>query len=73
QLILRFYDVTSGAVKLDGHDVRSLNVAYYRAKIGFVGQEPVLFSGSIMDNIASGKPGATEGEVVTAAKQANAH
>ncbi|CAN0459338.1 unnamed protein product, partial [Scytosiphon promiscuus] len=53
--LLRFYDPTSGSLLLDGHDVKSLNVKYYREKIGYVGQEPVLFSGTIRDNVAHGK------------------
>ncbi|CAN0316104.1 unnamed protein product, partial [Laminaria digitata] len=72
-LLLRFYDPTSGSLVLDGHDVKSLNVAYYRSKIGYVGQEPVLFAGTIRDNIAHGKPGAADIDIVTAAKAANAH
>ncbi|CAM9429667.1 unnamed protein product, partial [Ascophyllum nodosum] len=73
KLLLRFYDPTSGSLLLDGYDVRSLNIAYYRSKIGYVGQEPVLFAGTIKDNIANGKPGATDDEIVAAAKSANAH
>lgn len=149
QLLLRFYDPTSGSLLLDGHDVKSLNVQYYRSKIGYVGQvrfvsllstpvanaiifffifiyersravsrrtlergralcclfctppppcrslssrpsplrscvflrfcfcsflqEPVLFAGTIRDNIAHGKPGATDDEVIAATKAANAH
>mmetsp|Transcript_18040 Transcript_18040/g.24763 ORF Transcript_18040/g.24763 Transcript_18040/m.24763 type:complete len:1356 (+) Transcript_18040:119-4186(+) len=53
-LLLRFYDPNSGSVKLDGHDIKDLNVRFLRAQIGYVGQEPVLFSGSIADNIAYG-------------------
>ncbi|CAM9429957.1 unnamed protein product, partial [Ascophyllum nodosum] len=63
KLLLRFYDPTSGSLLLDGYDVRSLNIAYYRSKIGYVGQEPVLFAGTIRDNIANGKPGATDDEI----------
>ncbi|CAN0102225.1 unnamed protein product [Pylaiella littoralis] len=81
KLLLRFYDPTSGSLMLDGHDVRSLNVQYYRGKIGYVGQaslsfyllEPVLFAGTIRDNIAHGKPGATDEEIKDATKAANAH
>ncbi|CAN0289073.1 unnamed protein product, partial [Ectocarpus sp. 12 AP-2014] len=72
-LLLRFYDPTSGSLFLDGHDVKSLNVQYYRGKIGYVGQEPVLFAGTIRDNVAHGKPDATDEEIVAAAKAANAH
>mmetsp|Transcript_14452 Transcript_14452/g.28543 ORF Transcript_14452/g.28543 Transcript_14452/m.28543 type:complete len:648 (-) Transcript_14452:143-2086(-) len=73
QLIERFYDPSSGVVKFDGRDIRTLNVKWLRQQIGLVGQEPVLFSGTIADNIASGKPGATRQEVEEAAKMANAY
>ncbi|CAM9148636.1 unnamed protein product [Choristocarpus tenellus] len=73
KLLLRFYDPTKGQVLLDGVDIASLNVAWYRNQIGYVGQEPVLFNGSINDNIANGKVGASHEEVVAAAKAANAH
>ncbi|KAG5181118.1 ATP-binding cassette, sub-family B, member 1A [Tribonema minus] len=73
KLLLRFYDPTSGCIRLDGADIRSLNLNWYRQQIGYVGQEPVLFSGSIRDNIANGKPGATDEEITNAAKAANAH
>jgi ATP-binding cassette subfamily B (MDR/TAP) protein 1 len=73
QLIERFYDPSSGVVMLDGRDIRTFNVKWLRSQIGLVGQEPVLFSGSIADNIASGKPGATRQEVEEAAKMANAY
>ena len=54
QLLLRFYDPQEGAVLLDGKDLRSLNVRWLRSQIGYVGQEPVLFAGTIADNIAYG-------------------
>ncbi|CAM9323468.1 unnamed protein product [Pylaiella littoralis] len=74
KLLLRFYDPTSGTVTLDGTDIKSLNVAWYRQQIGYVGQEPVLFSGTIALNIANGKQGATtEEEILAAARAANAH
>ncbi|CAM9703395.1 unnamed protein product, partial [Scytosiphon promiscuus] len=73
KLLLRFYDPTSGTVKLDGRDIKSLNVAWYRQQIGYVGQEPVLFAGTIALNIANGKQGATEDEIIAAARAANAH
>ncbi|CAM9424479.1 unnamed protein product [Ascophyllum nodosum] len=73
KLLLRFYDPTSGCVKMDGTDIRSLNVAWYRKQIGYVGQEPVLFAGTIGLNIANGKEGATEDQIKAAAKAANAH
>eukprot|EP00284_Hemiselmis_tepida_P000298 CAMPEP_0174952070 /NCGR_PEP_ID=MMETSP1355-20121228/95175_1 /TAXON_ID=464990 /ORGANISM="Hemiselmis tepida, Strain CCMP443" /LENGTH=673 /DNA_ID=CAMNT_0016199755 /DNA_START=33 /DNA_END=2055 /DNA_ORIENTATION=- len=73
QLVERFYDPSSGVVKLDGHDIKTLNVSWLRSQIGLVGQEPVLFSGTIADNIASGKPGASRQEVEEAARMANAY
>ncbi|KAE9335554.1 Multidrug resistance 49 [Phytophthora fragariae] len=71
-LLERFYDPTSGAVTLDGHDVRSLSLPWLRDRISLVSQEPVLFSGTIAENIAMGKPGASRAEVEAAAKSANA-
>ncbi|MBK6630612.1 MAG: ABC transporter ATP-binding protein [Betaproteobacteria bacterium] len=72
-LICRFYDVTEGAIRLDGVDIRSLAVADYRRNIGLVLQEPFLFFGTIADNIAYGKPDATRQEIVSAARAAHAH
>lgn len=72
-LILRFYDVTSGAVKVDGIDVRSVTQASLRSQIGIVLQDMILFSGSIAENIAFGRPDATTTEIETAAKVANVH
>ena len=72
-LICRFYDVTEGAIRVDGIDLRSIPVAEYRRHIGLVLQEPFLFFGSIAENIAYGKPDATREEVVAAARAANAH
>lgn len=72
-LIERFYDPVTGAVLLDGVDLRELNVRWLRQQIGLVGQEPVLFVGSVMENIAYGKEGATREEVEEAARSANAH
>ncbi len=71
-LIPRFYDVTSGVVLLDGHDVRNLSLSSLRSRIGVVMQDSVLFSGSVFDNIAYGRPGATEEEVREAARAAQA-
>eukprot|EP00457_Paulinella_chromatophora_P000433 gb/GEZN01000433.1/.p1 GENE.gb/GEZN01000433.1/~~gb/GEZN01000433.1/.p1 ORF type:complete len:1384 (+),score=244.98 gb/GEZN01000433.1/:399-4154(+) len=73
QLLERFYDPDAGRVTLDGVDLRELNVNWLRSHIGLVGQEPVLFSGTIAENIANGKPGATREEIIEAAKMANAH
>jgi ATP-binding cassette subfamily B protein len=72
-LICRFYDVTEGAILIDGVDIRSLPVAEYRKHIGLVLQEPFLFFGTIAENIAYGKPEATREEIVAAARAAHAH
>ncbi|TVU16303.1 hypothetical protein EJB05_39860 [Eragrostis curvula] len=72
-LIQRFYDPTGGKVAIDGKDIRRLNLKSLRLKIGLVQQEPVLFASSILENIAYGKDGATEEEVIEAAKTANVH
>ncbi|HUZ77076.1 MAG TPA: ABC transporter ATP-binding protein [Chloroflexota bacterium] len=73
KLLERFYDVTSGSVEVDGHDVRDLTQASLRAHVGMVLDEPFLFSASIRDNIAYGRPGASLEEVLAAAKAACAH
>jgi ATP-binding cassette subfamily B (MDR/TAP) protein 1 len=73
QLLERFYDPDQGSVLLDGVNLRELNVRWMRQQIGLVSQEPVLFSGTIADNIALGKPGATQDEIEAAAQMANAH
>jgi ATP-binding cassette subfamily B protein len=72
-LIPRFYDPTEGKVTVDGHDLREITLESLRAQIGIVLQETTLFTGSIRDNIAFGKPDATQDEVVAAAKAAAAH
>jgi ATP-binding cassette subfamily B (MDR/TAP) protein 1 len=72
-LIERFYDPCGGKVAIDGKDIRTLNLKSLRLKIGLVQQEPVLFASSILENIAYGKEGATEEEVIEAAKTANVH
>ncbi|HQN12444.1 MAG TPA: ABC transporter ATP-binding protein [Quisquiliibacterium sp.] len=72
-LICRFYDVTSGSIRVDGVDIRALPVAEFRRNIGLVLQEPFLFFGTIADNIAYGKPDATREEIVAAARAAHAH
>ncbi|HZX31965.1 MAG TPA: ABC transporter ATP-binding protein [Rhodocyclaceae bacterium] len=72
-LICRFYDVTEGAVLIDGVDVRSVPVAEFRRNIGLVLQEPFLFFGTIAENIAYGKPDATREEIIAAARAAHAH
>ena len=70
-LMLRFYTPTEGAIKIDGVDISTMNIKSLRRKIGFVGQEPVLFSGTIADNIAYAKPNATRSEIIAAARKAN--
>ena len=72
-LLPRFYDVTGGRVTVDGQDIRSLTLKSLRSQIGVVQQDVYLFSGSIRDNIAYGKPDATEEEIIEAAKCANIH
>jgi ATP-binding cassette subfamily B protein len=72
-LIPRFYDVNSGRITIDGVDVRSVTIESLRTHIGIALQEPVLFSGTIRDNIRYGKPDATDEEVIEAAKEAQAH
>jgi ATP-binding cassette subfamily B protein len=71
-LVPRFYDVTAGAVLVDGHDVRDVTLASLRAQVGVVLQEALLFSGSVRDNIAYGRPDATLDEVRAAAAAAQA-
>ena len=70
-LLLRFYSPTTGSIKIDGTDISKMNVKQLRRKIGVVSQEPILFSGSIAENIAYGKPKATRAEIITAARKAN--
>ena len=72
-LLPRFYDVTEGAIRIDGHDVRDWKLASLRSAIGLVQQDVYLFAGTIRDNILYGRPDATDSEVVAAAKQANIH
>ena len=72
-LIPRFYDVTEGRILIDGQDIRDTQLHALRNAIGMVQQEVYLFSGSVFDNIAYGKPGATLDEVIVAARQAGAH
>ena len=71
-LIPRFYDATGGAVLVDGHDVRDVTLQSLRTQIGVVLQDALLFSGSVRDNIAYGRPGASQAEVETAARAAQA-
>ena len=72
-LIPRFYDVTGGAIKIDGKDIRSVTLQSLRNHIGIVQQDVYLFAGTIFENIAYGKPDASREEVIEAAKNANAH
>ncbi len=72
-LLTRFYDVSEGAILVDGHDIKELSVKDYRSLLGMVTQESVLFNDSVYNNILMGKPDATEQEVTEAAKIANAH
>lgn len=72
-LLPRFYDVTAGSITVDGKDVRDIRVKSLRNAIGIVQQDVYMFSGSIRDNIAYGKPDATEEEIIEAAKNANIH
>ena len=72
-LLPRFYDVTGGSVSIDGRDVRGVTLKSLRSCIGLVQQEVYLFGGTIRENIAYGKPGATDQEIMEAAKKANIH
>lgn len=72
-LIPRFYDTTSGSVKIDGQDVKTLQLKSLRQNIGIVQQDVYLFSGTVAENIAYGRPGATEKEIEHAAELAGAH
>jgi ATP-binding cassette subfamily B protein len=72
-LIPRFYDVTAGSIRIDGYDVRDVTIESLRRQIGIVLQETNLFTGTIRDNIAFGRPDATDEEVIAAAKAAAAH
>jgi ATP-binding cassette subfamily B protein len=72
-LIPRFYDVTDGRILVDGHDVRDITIESLRRQIGIVLQETNLFTGTIRDNIAFGRPDATDEEVIAAAQAAAAH
>jgi ATP-binding cassette subfamily B protein len=72
-LICRFYDVSEGAIMLDGVDIRSFPIAHYRSNIGLVLQEPFLFFGTIAENIAYGKPDASRADIIAAARAAHAH
>lgn len=72
-LIPRFYDVNEGVIRIDGKDIREVTLKSLRSQIGIVQQDVYLFAGTVFENIAYGKPGATMDEVIEAAKNANAH
>ena len=72
QLIERFYQPISGKITVDGVDINSLDLKWWREMIGYVGQEPVLFNTTIKENIEYGKPGATEEEIRLVVRKANA-
>ena len=72
-LLPRFYDVTGGSITVDGKDIRGLTLKSLRSQIGMVQQDVYLFNGTIKDNIAYGKPGATDDEIIKAAKCASIH
>ncbi|KAK9467805.1 P-loop containing nucleoside triphosphate hydrolase protein [Lipomyces arxii] len=71
QLLLRFYDPNTGTISINGEDIKSFNLKSLRRTIGIVSQEPVLFSGTIAENIAYGKKGVTESQIIAAARRAN--
>ena len=73
QLIPRFYDVDSGVVSIDGQNIKDLTLTSLRSQIGIVQQDVFLFHGSVRDNIAYGKPDASDEEIIEAAKKANIH
>jgi ATP-binding cassette subfamily B protein len=73
KLLARFYDPTGGEVDLDGHDLRTLDLPSFRGHLGYVPQEPFLFTGTVRDNIAYGRPSASDAEVEAAARAVGAH
>jgi ATP-binding cassette subfamily B protein len=73
KLLARFYDPDRGTVRIDGADLRSLDLQAFRRQLGYVPQEAFLFSGTIASNIAYGRPDATDGEVEAAARSLGAH
>jgi ATP-binding cassette subfamily B protein len=72
KLLARFYDPTSGSVRMDGSDIRGFRLAYYRSRLGVVPQEPHLFTGTVADNIAYGRPRADHNQIVAAARAVGA-
>lgn len=73
KLVARFYDPGEGAIRVDGHDLRALDLLSYRRQLGYVPQEAFLFTGSVRDNIAYGRPSASDAEVEAAARAVGAH
>ncbi|MFS6557158.1 ATP-binding cassette domain-containing protein, partial [Parabacteroides distasonis] len=73
KLLMRFYDVNSGSIRVDGHDLRDFNRSELREMFGMVLQDTWLFSGTIMENIRYGRLDATDEEVIAAAKAAHIH
>jgi ATP-binding cassette subfamily B protein len=72
KLVARFYDPTEGAIEVDGHDLRAVSAHSLRSQMGIVPQEAFLFSGTVRDNIAFGRPGATDDEIAAAARAVGA-
>ena len=72
-LIARFYDVTGGAIRIDGVDLRELDTGHFREQVGMVLQDPYLFHGTLLENIRYGCPEASRDRVIAAARAANAH
>ena len=73
KLLARFYDVGTGSVTVDGYDVRQLDIQEYRSHLGYVPQESFLFTGTVRDNIAYGRPDASDADVEAAARAVGAH
>jgi ATP-binding cassette, subfamily B, bacterial len=73
KLVARFYDVDSGTVTVDGYDIRDLDIQEFRCHLGYVPQEAFLFTGTVRDNIAYGRPDASDAEVEAAARAVGAH
>ncbi len=73
QLLERFYDPADGNITIDGVDLKEFDLRWLRSQIGLVSQEPILFGGTVAENIRYGKVNATDEEVIEAAKMANAH
>lgn len=72
QLLLRYYDPTTGSIKVNGVDLREVDLSTFRRKIGFVGQEPVLFSMSVAENIRLSNPDLNDDEIKDILRRANA-